>query len=104
MVAILAMCAAMLLVTAAEVWHAHRIRTIAGLAFGAKRRPAAWVYLAAPLCVLASGATAWGLVTLLQVKPKIHKVEVLQESDYRDLLLVIDVSPSMRLADAGPTG
>jgi Ca-activated chloride channel homolog len=103
-VAILAMCAAMLIFTATEVLHARRIRKVAGLAFGTKRRPSPWVYLAAPLCILASGATTWGLVTLWEIQPKVHKGNVIPESEYRDLLLVIDVSPSMRLADAGPTG
>lgn len=104
MVAILAMCSAMLIFTATEVLHARRIRKVAALAFGFKRRPAPWVYLAPPLCVLASGATVWGLVTLWEIQPKVHKSNVIPESEYKDLLLVIDVSPSMRLPDAGPTG
>lgn len=103
MVAILAMCAALLLMTAAEVWHAHRIRKIAGLAFGPQRRPALWTLIAAPLQVAAAGAVAWGLVTLWLMQPKVHKTDVIPEAEYRDLVVVMDVSPSMRLVDAGPT-
>lgn len=103
MVAILALCAAVLIMSAGEVLHAWRIRKVAGLAFGPKRRPAFWVYLASPLKVLASGAVAWGLVTLMEIQPKVHKTDVIPEAEYRDLILVIDVSPSMRLVDAGPT-
>jgi Ca-activated chloride channel family protein len=39
----------------------------------------------------------------MEIKPKVHKTDVIPESEYKDLILVIDVSPSMRLVDAGPT-
>jgi Ca-activated chloride channel family protein len=33
----------------------------------------------------------------------VHKADVLGEEEYRHMVLVLDVSPSMRLRDAGPT-
>ena len=104
MVAIVSACAIVLLATAAEVLHARRCRRVAGLVFGPVRRPALWVYLAPPLRVLALGGLTWGLATLLLLIPKARLAGVLAESEYRNLLLVLDVSPSMRLPDAGPTG
>jgi Ca-activated chloride channel family protein len=102
MVAVLAAAAVVLLAACAEVLHARRCRRVAGLAFGPRRRPAPWVRLAAPLRVAALGALTWGLATLLELTPKVHKAGAIAESDYRHLLLVLDVSPSMRLRDAGP--
>jgi Ca-activated chloride channel family protein len=104
MVAELVALAAVVLATAAETLHARRVRRLAALAFGPSRRPAPWVYLAAPLRVAALGALAWGLTTLFFLPPKVHKIGFIPESEYRDLLLVLDVSPSMRLQDAGPDG
>jgi Ca-activated chloride channel family protein len=92
MVAVLALCAAILIMTIAEVLHAWRVHKVAGLAFGPKRRPAYWAYLVPPARVLASGAVAWGLVTLMEIKPKVHKTDVIPEAEYKDLILVIDVS------------
>jgi Ca-activated chloride channel homolog len=104
MVAILAACAVVVLATAAEVLHARRCHKVAALAFGPGRRPAPWVYLAPPLRVVALGCLTWGLATLLVLIPKVRQAGVIAERDYRHLLLVLDVSPSMRLQDAGPTG
>jgi Ca-activated chloride channel family protein len=104
MVAEAVACAVVVLAVAAEQLHARRCRRVAALAFGPTRRPAPWVWAAAPLRVLAVGALAWGLVTLLLLPPKVHKANVIAEGEYRHLLLVLDVSPSMRLQDAGPSG
>ncbi len=104
MVAVLAACAVIILATAAEGLHERRCRKVAALAFGPRRRPALWVDAARPLRVLALGALVWGLVTLLLLAPKPRKAGELAEHEYRHLLLVLDVSPSMRLQDAGPTG
>ncbi len=104
MVAILAACAVVILATAAEVLHSRRCHKVAVLAFGPGGRPAPWVRLAPVLRVMALGSLAWGLATLLVLVPKVRQVGVIAERDYRHLLLVLDVSPSMRLQDAGPTG
>lgn len=104
MVAQLAALGAALVMLAGELLHARRVRKLAALAFGPSRRPALWVYLAPPLRVLSAAGLAWGFVTLATLPPKVHKLGVLPENEYRDLLLVLDVSPSMRLVDAGPEG
>lgn len=104
MVALFAACAVVILATAAEVLHARRCRRVAALAFGPRCRPAPWVHLAPPLRVLALAGLTWGLTMLLVLVPKVRQSGVIAESEYRHLLLVLDVSPSMRLQDAGPTG
>jgi Ca-activated chloride channel family protein len=52
----------------------------------------------------ALAAMTWGLVTLLLLTPKVHTADVLPENEYQHVLIVLDVSPSMRLQDAGPDG
>jgi len=89
----------------AEGLHARRIRHLARLAFGPDERPAPWVRAAPFLRALALGAVAWGLMTLWLGDPKKHigpDQLSLAEGDYRHVLIVLDVSPSMRLVDAGP--
>jgi len=44
------------------------------------------------------------MITLCTLPPKVHKLGEIPEHEFRHLLLVLDVSPSMRLEDAGPTG
>jgi Ca-activated chloride channel family protein len=104
MVAELSALAAALVVLAAELIHLRRRRHLAVLAFGPRRRPALWTWAVPPLRVVAFAALAWGLLTLLLLPPKVHKINAIPENEYRDLVLVLDVSPSMRLADAGPKG
>ncbi len=104
MVAELVTLAVVILTAAAEALHARRVRRLAALAFGPSKRPALWARLAPGLRVVAAGALVWGLATLFLLEPRVHKIGVISESEYRDLLLVLDVSPSMRLADAGPKG
>jgi Ca-activated chloride channel family protein len=97
--------AALLLGALAELLHARRVRHVAELAFGPSRRPAAWARSAPVLRILAGGALAWGLATLLLVEPRKHEADGtrrIEASDWRHVLLVLDVSPSMLLADAGP--
>src|SRR5438477_9357914 len=103
LVAILVACAALFLMSAAEALHWPRVQRVAGLAFGPSRRPAFWARLAPFLRVFATTAVTWGLVTLLLLPPKVHKSGEIAESDYKNLLIVYDASPSMRLVDAGPT-
>ena len=96
----------LLLAGAAEWLHAHRVRRLAPLAFGPSARPSSWARGAPFLRLLALGALAWGLTTLLLVEPKRYVVGETDSrfaSDPRHILLVLDVSPSMRLVDAGPT-
>ena len=104
MVAELAACLVLVLVAGAELLHARRSHRIAPLAFGPGRRPAPWALLAPVLRVSSIAALTWGLTTLLLLRPKVHNVQTIPESQLRHVVLVLDVSPSMRLEDAGPTG
>lgn len=91
------------LVLLAEVIHQLRIRRVKRLAFGPTGRPAAWTQLVPVFRAVSAAAVAWGLATLLfDVTPKMHKMGDRAEGDWRHLVLVLDVSPSMRLEDAGP--
>jgi Ca-activated chloride channel family protein len=93
-----------LVVLAAEVLHAWRVKQVARLAFGPSQQPASWVYAVPLLRSLAMGAVVWGLLTLLSLAPKTHKAGEIKPEEIRRLILVLDVSPSMKLQDAGPLG
>ena len=91
------------LVAIAEALHLLRIRRVRHLAFGPGGRPASWTAAVPILRSVAAGALAWGLATLLyDVNPKLHRGDSRSEDEWRHLVLVLDVSPSMRLEDAGP--
>lgn len=104
MLILVATSAAIVLALLGEWLHARRVRRLARLAFGPTSRPAPWVRPATALRVLACGALAWGLATLMDVPPRVHSNDGRTDEDFRRLLLVLDVSPSMRLRDAGPEG
>jgi Ca-activated chloride channel family protein len=102
---LLAALAAFVLTGLAEALHGLRVRRLARLVFGPRERPALWARGAGLLRALAAAALAWGLITLVLVEPKKHAGSdevVLRDGDYKHVLLVLDVSPSMRLVDAGP--
>ncbi len=93
----------LLLALVAELLHVLRMRRIARLAFGPSQLPRAWAHAAPFLRAGGAALLAWGLTTLLLIEPKVHSQgDALDEDDYRHLLLILDVSPSMRLKDAGP--
>jgi Ca-activated chloride channel family protein len=96
--------AAVVLALAGELLHRRRVRRFAHLLFGPDGRPAGWVGNVPWLRALAHGALAWGLVTLLMVEPRVHQSDEIPDEEWRHLLLVYDVSPSMHLRDAGPNG
>ena len=98
----LATAALTLLAAMAEVLHARRCRRLARLAFGPDQRPAQWARLAPALRVAAVAAVCWGLATLLVLPPKAHVAETIPDNQRKHVLIVLDVSPSMRLKDAGP--
>lgn len=105
MVAELVLAGAVVLATGAEMLHARRCARVARLVFGPKGRPSWWAFSAPFLRIAAIGALAWGLVTLFHLTPKVHRGDAaLDDDEYRHVLLVLDVSPSMRLEDAGPDG
>lgn len=97
--------AALVLASGAEALHARRVNRLAPLAFGPSRRPAAWARLAPYLRVAALSALAWGIVTLLTLEPRRYATGMSaakSDADFQHVLIVLDVSPSMRLVDAGP--
>ena len=95
----------LLFALAAEGLHARRWVRIATLAFGPRRRVMFCIAtLAALLRATASAAIAFGLTTLALTVPKTHKSNEIKENEYRHLVLVLDVSRSMTLEDAGPSG
>jgi Ca-activated chloride channel family protein len=102
MVALGAAFAVILISIAAELLHVRRTRRIAILAFGPTGRPRPWARLAPLLRIAALGLATWGLATLLAIAPKVHKLgPQASAGGLRHLLLVLDVSPSMTLKDAG---
>ena len=98
-----------ILACSAELAHARRCRRVARLAFGPKSRPATWARFAPFLRIGALTALCWGMCTLLLIDPRIHEGEDSEtakasKEPVQHLLVMLDVSPSMRLKDAGPTG
>ena len=94
-----------LVAVVAELLHLKRIHRVRRLAFGPKGTAAAWTWCVPALRVAALSLACWGFLSLfLVVEARVHKSGVIDENDYRHLVLVVDVSPSMHLEDAGPEG
>jgi len=89
---------------AAEVLHFARVLRIAPLAFGPGRGRLGVAAVAAVFRVAALAAAVWGLAVLLVLPPAAHRAGEIKENEYRHLVLVLDVSRSMEVEDAGPTG
>lgn len=104
MVSLYVLAAAVVLALLGEVLHQRRVRRLARLAFGPSAAPAGWVRLVPFLRVLAHGGLGWGLCTLLLIEPRVHRSDEVPDEEWRHLLLVMDVSPSMLLRDAGQKG
>lgn len=104
MVAEFVTAAVLIVAIGAEAIHLVRTRRLAPLAFGPHRRPALWAQFAPALRVLAIGLTTWGLCTLFLIKPKTHNSVQVELAKQRHVVLLLDVSPSMRLQDAGLQG
>ena len=96
--------AALALTALAEWLHARRVRRVAAIAFGPGGQPRAWAGSAPFVRAVATTLLVWGLVTLFLLDPKVLKPKKRPEGGYRHLLILLDVSPSMQLADAGPAG
>jgi len=102
-VELLAMTVVVLAAAAAESLHASSVRHVSRLAFGPAGRPARWARYAPAIRVGSLGALAWGLTTLYLLDAKSHRsADEIPENEKKHLILVLDVSPSMRLKDAGP--
>lgn len=86
-----------------EWLHARRIHRIAQLAFGPAGRPRAWTRVVPPLRVAAIAAVAWSLITLVTFDNRTRESRRGNNTD-RHLVVMLDVSPSMLLRDAGDAG
>ena len=100
-VILLIACIVAAIVAVAESVHAKRIRRISRLAFG-PAGPRAWTKGVPVVRVLAAGLVAWGGLTLLSLDGAPDEASRTKPPD-RHLLLVLDVSPSMYITDAGAT-
>ena len=98
--------ASLVLATGAEWIHLGRIRKVAALAFGPGKRAAPAGRIAPLIRILGLAALLWGVTTLLMLPPAAHRstVKEVEPKERQHLLLVLDVSPSMRLRDAGASG
>ncbi len=102
--AILIALAAAILTAGAELVHHRRILRVRHLAFGTGAPIPTRVFIASLLRVLSLAALAWAATSLFLLPPKAHRnvqAEEVPEEERRHLVLLLDVSPSMRLKDAG---
>ncbi len=88
----------------AEWLHARRVARVAGLAFGPRRRPRWFARWAGWVRILSLLGLSWGLLTLYFLPAKVHAFQGGDQDRERHLVILLDVSPSMRLEDAGPMG
>ena len=105
MVAELATLAVVLVATAGEFLHARRVsQTVERLAFRSPyQKPALWAQTTPVVASRFPRACAPGAsMVLLELEPKVHHTQVVPQEERRHVLLALDVSPSMRLQDAGP--
>jgi len=91
-----------LALTALAEWlHARRVARVARLAFGPGGRAAAWTRAAPAARVLGLTAAAWGAATLYAHDPVGGDPTPAPRAS-KQLLIALDVSPSMLIEDAGP--
>ena len=100
MVSELVVFAVFLAAVVAELVHAARVRRVGRLAFGPQGRPRRWTKVTPFLRVAGLTLFAWGAVTLFQESSSAQSPGRARTAPQR-LLLLIDVSPSMYLKDAG---
>lgn len=84
--------------------HSRRITNIAILSFGPSSLPSSWARIAPATRCMAVALAMWGLTTLLTIEPKIHKAKAVDPDEIRHIVIVLDVSPSMKIKDAGEGG
>ena len=101
--AIWAALAAAALAGCGEWLHARRVARLRALAFGPDARPRRWTGIAPPLRVAALAVIAWALVTLIAFNNRTRDRDR-RANATRHLMVLLDVSPSMLLADAGEDG
>ncbi len=91
------------LATLGEWIHSRRTKRTGRLAFGASGRPRSWTAATPLLRILALAAAAWSLVTLIGFNGLVRDRD--RGDDVRHhVMVMLDASPSMQIADAGPEG
>ena len=98
-----AACGAFALGVLAEWLHARRVARIGRLAFGPGAKARWWTLLTPPLRVLAFTGMAWSLVVLLAFEGS-SRMHERTAAATRQLMILLDVSPSMEIKDAGTDG
>ena len=96
-------CVVMLL---AETLHLRRSLKVAPLVFGPNRKPSPWIFIA-PLTRVVAVTILSACLTMLALIPPAPQSNDNGEVAFEKLkhvILLLDVSPSMRLQDAGPDG
>ncbi len=81
--------------------HARRTRRVARLAFGSTGKPAQWAAAAPFVRVLGIAAAVWGAWILITYDP-VGGDQTPAPRASKQLLIALDVSPSMLIKDAGP--
>jgi hypothetical protein len=92
---------ALLLAATAEWLHARRTARVARLAFGTTGKPSRWTAAAPIVRVLGLAAAAWGASVLVAYDP-VGGDQTPAPRASKQLLIALDVSPSMLTKDAGP--
>jgi Ca-activated chloride channel family protein len=87
----------------AEWLHGRRVRRLGRLAFGPSAKPRGWTLVVPPLRVLAYAGLIWSLVVLLAFEGS-SRMHDRKATATRHLMVLLDVSPSMELKDAGADG
>jgi len=90
-------------VAVAEWIHNRRIARVAYLAFGNKGQARYWAAFAPIVRCVGASLTAFGLMTLFLMEPSAIEKEPTQNAS-KQLLICLDASPSMYVADSGPDG
>lgn len=92
-----------LVVIVAEWLHSKRIARVAYLAFGSQGLSCRWVAVAPWVRAVCVSLIAFGLTVLWLLQPAPVEKRPLQEAS-KHLLVCLDASPSMYVADSGPDG
>lgn len=83
--------------------HCRRSQKVAQLAFGPTRKPTLFGLISPYIRIAMLVLLSWGFVALLKIDPKIHRTTITQidPEKIQHLILILDVSPSMRIQDGG---
>lgn len=98
-----AACGTAALAVLGEWLHARRVRKLGRLAFGPDSQPRLWTTATPAVRVVALAGVVWALVVLMAFEGS-NRTRERKAKATRHLMVLLDVSPSMQLPDAGETG